>query len=186
MFSFLRDFGPVSAYEVYPPCVAECRRRGYVEVFDSDPSIFSQKSKFALIGAFDVLEHIENDVDVLSRLYGAIRPGGIVVATVPAHQFLWSSHDVLNHHFRRHSKASLQRLFEESGFEVVTISYWNCLLFPLAACMRLLGVGGHETLMPSHAVNILLTRLLYLESLLLSFVPLPMGLSLVVVARRTV
>ncbi|OGG63431.1 hypothetical protein A3C21_02485 [Candidatus Kaiserbacteria bacterium RIFCSPHIGHO2_02_FULL_59_21] len=186
MLPLLRRFGPVTAYEIYPECVAVCRERGYENVLSDESALFARKNAFALVGAFDVLEHIKEDVAFVSRLRESIVPGGIIVATVPAHQFLWSAHDVANRHFRRHGKKSLRLLFEENGYEVLALSYWNCSLFPIAAILRLSGAGGGGFLALPRFLNAALAFALYLESLWLSIAPLPMGLSLIAVARRPV
>ena len=59
---------------------------------------------YDLIGAFDVIEHIEDDAAALASIAAKLKPGGKFVMTVPAHQWMWSAHDVVNHHKRRYSK----------------------------------------------------------------------------------
>lgn len=181
MFSLLSSYGPVSAFEVYEPCVARLRTRGYQEVYDSQAAL-AAAGPFSIIGAFDVIEHIENDHEFLMEARRILSPDGIVVATVPAHQFLWSDFDVINRHFRRYSKANLRTLFESAGYEIVFLSYWNKFLFPVAALLRLIGRGGGGNLTPHPLVNRVLTGLLLFEARLLRFIPFP-GLSLAVVAR---
>ena len=67
----------------------------------------------------------------------ALKPGGKLVMTVPAHQWMWSAHDVVNHHKRRYSKRALKRLIESSPLRLEAIGYFNSLLFPLAVAERL-------------------------------------------------
>ena len=69
---------------------------------------------YDLVGAFDVIEHIDDDVAALASIATRLKPGGKFVMTVPAHQWMWSAHDVVNHHKRRYSKAQLRRLIERS------------------------------------------------------------------------
>lgn len=182
MFSFLRTYGPVTAFEIFPPCIEVCRGRGYKNVVRTEGELFSVPENFSLVGAFDSLEHIKDDVAFLSKLRDKVTPDGILVATVPAHQFLWSKFDEINMHFRRHSKKSLRTLFENSGYDVRYISYWNCLLFMPAVIMRLLGRAGGEALTPPQWINSTLSAILYFESLFLAIAPLPIGLSLIIVA----
>ena len=183
MFPFLTTFGPATAYEIFPPCIEACRRRGYKNVVTTEDELFSVPEIFSLVGAFDSLEHIEDDVAFLLRLRDKMTPDGILIATVPAHQFLWSKFDEINMHFRRHSKKSLRELMEKSGYDVRYISYWNCLVFIPAVIMRLIGrTAGGEALTPPKWINSILSAILYLESLWLTIAPLPMGISLMVVA----
>jgi len=182
MFPFLKAYGPVTALEIFPPCIEACRVRGYTNVVRAESELFSVPENFSLVGAFDSLEHIEDDVAFLSKLRNTMTPDGIFIATVPAHQFLWSTFDEINKHFRRHSKKSLRTLFEKSGYDVRYISYWNCLLLVPAVIMRLMGRAGGEALTPPQWINSTLSAILYFESLSLAIAPLPMGLSLMIVA----
>ena len=86
--------------------------------------------------AFEVIEHVENDQEALREFHRVIKKNGHLFITVPAHQFLWSNHDVLNHHFRRYSKSSLIKLVRAEGFAVLECRYWNSLLFPIFLCIR--------------------------------------------------
>ena len=75
-----------------------------------------QTGHYDLIGAFDVIEHIADDHAAMLSIAKRLKPGGKLVMTVPAHQWMWSAHDVVNHHVRRYSKRPLQRLIEASRF----------------------------------------------------------------------
>jgi len=66
---------------------------------------------YDLIGAFDVIEHIDDDAASLASIATKLKPGGKFIMTVPAHKWMWSAHDVANHHKRRYSKRALEKLF---------------------------------------------------------------------------
>jgi len=83
---------------------------------------------FAL--ALDVIEHIEDRNVLLSEMYRVLKPGGKALITVPAHAWLWSNHDELNHHFRRYSKEMLQEDLSAAGFSIKSIRWWNSILLP--------------------------------------------------------
>ena len=68
--------------------------------------------EFDVVGAFDVLEHIVEDEDVLGQMFKATRPGGGLLVTVPQHPFLWSASDEHAMHQRRYSRAELRRKVE--------------------------------------------------------------------------
>jgi SAM-dependent methyltransferase len=79
---------------------------------------------FHLLGLFDVLEHLDDDVAALRTASRVLAPGGSVLLTVPAHQYLWSYSDVAAHHRRRYSAASLRGMLERAGLEVEFMSYF--------------------------------------------------------------
>ena len=141
---------------------------------------------FDLIGSFDVIEHIEDDRAALVGNARCLRPGGKFVMTVPAHQWLWSEHDRLNHHHRRYSKVELEALFAGSPLKLEKIGYLNSLLFPVAVAARLAGRisgkdHGDDTLPPA-PLNAALEKVFAQEARLIGRVPLPPGLSLWAVA----
>ncbi len=88
--------------------------------------------EFDVIGAFDVLEHIEEDELVLSQMHEALKPGGHVILTVPQHAWLWSAVDEYACHVRRYGASDLRRKVEKAGFGVVrTTSFVTTLLLPM-------------------------------------------------------
>jgi SAM-dependent methyltransferase len=138
----------------------------------------------------DVLEHVKDDLDAARRAMELLKPGGILIATVPAYQWLTSPRDVHHHHFRRYSKRNFGRLFDVPGVRLELLSHYNSFLFPIAAMVRLasrftpLRDTSGDLRVPVKPVNSLLTRLFCSEGYLLPWLTLPFGLSLVVVARR--
>ncbi|MFQ3219018.1 MAG: SAM-dependent methyltransferase [Congregibacter sp.] len=97
---------------------------------------FSQE--FDVVGAFDVLEHIEEDERVLAQVYNTLKPNGYAVLTVPQHPWLWSKADVHACHVRRYTKSALHRKFEAAGFKIMRSSSFVSLLLPSMAISRLL------------------------------------------------
>ena len=75
------------------------------------------------IGVFDVVEHIDDDVEFMNHLHELLEPGGMLYLTVPAYNFLWSDADVEAGHFRRYSLGSLGRALEEVGFKIAFGTY---------------------------------------------------------------
>jgi SAM-dependent methyltransferase len=138
---------------------------------------------YHLIALLDVLEHIEEDVASLASIRKKLAPGGRILLTVPANPWMWSAHDAAHHHHRRYSKAGLRRVIKEAGLRIETLSYFNTLLFPLAAAARLAGKvtkkSESDDKMPAEPVNRLLGGVFGLERHLVGRVPLPAGVSLV-------
>ena len=63
--------------------------------------------RFDFAVCLDVIEHIDDDLRALRELHRVVRPGGTLLVTVPAYQWLWSEHDVINHHKRRYTRKTL-------------------------------------------------------------------------------
>jgi SAM-dependent methyltransferase len=141
---------------------------------------------YDLIATLDVIEHIDDDGAALSAIAGKLKPSGKLVMTVPAHQWMWSAHDVVNHHKRRYSKRGLRRLIEGSPLRLEKIGYFNSLLFPLAMAERfaskLRGKDDADVKLPSAPLNAALEAVFAAERHLVGRLPLPPGLSLFAVA----
>jgi SAM-dependent methyltransferase len=141
-------------------------------------------------GAFDVLEHIEDDTGVLRRMHRLIRPGGGLLIAVPQHRWLWSSADDQAEHVRRYTRRELEDRIRGAGFQVLRTTSFVSLLLPLMALSRWRDARktrGPEAseLVVSPPVNALLTGVLSLErALIKAGVSFPAGGSLLVIARR--
>jgi SAM-dependent methyltransferase len=189
--SMLAEFGHVSGLEVDPEArsVAE-KRLGRPVLSAPLPELDGvPKLRFDLVGAFDVIEHIEDDGSALAAIAQCLKPGGKFVATVPAHQWMWSSHDVVNHHHRRYSKKQFRALIDGSPLRLERIGYFNSLLFPVAIAERmaskLRGKDDSDLSMPPAPLNAALEKVFATERHLIGRVPLPPGLSLFAVASAT-
>jgi SAM-dependent methyltransferase len=143
---------------------------------------------YDLIGAFDVIEHIDDDEAAMESIARRLKGGGRLVVTVPAHQWMWSAHDVVNHHKRRYSKRALRQLIEGSPLRLEAIGYFNSLLFPLAIARRLSPLrerADDELSLPPKPLNAALEHAFAAERHLIGRLPLPPGLSLFAVASAT-
>jgi SAM-dependent methyltransferase len=144
---------------------------------------------YHLVGAFDVIEHIEDDEAALMSIARKLQPGGKFILTVPAHQWMWSAHDVVNHHKRRYSKRALRELIDSSPLKLERIGYFNSLLFPLAvaerAASKLRGKEDADVKLPAAPLNAALEGIFACERYLVGRLPLPPGLSLFAVASAT-
>ena len=149
------------------------------------------RAAFDAVLASDVLEHIQDDRQAVSEIARVLRPGGAAIISVPAHQWLFSRHDVALHHFRRYSKAGLRELLENGGLRVRRLSYWNAALFPGICLHRLIEksrpiVHAHSdtTTSPPWLINETLAGLLAAEARILRHAVLPWGVSLIAVGER--
>lgn len=143
---------------------------------------------FDIIGAFDVIEHIEDDVGSLAKLKQHLAPGGKLIMTVPALPWLWSQHDVTHHHFRRYTRSQLESVLRKADLTPVMLTYFNTLLFPPIALLRVVkkAMGSNhegDDAMPSPAMNAILRRIFESEKHIIGRIPLPIGVSLAAVAE---
>lgn len=144
---------------------------------------------FSLITALDVIEHVEDDRATLKAICDRMKPGGHAIITVPACMFLWSVHDELNEHKRRYSLNELRGKLIEVGFRIEKISYFNSILFPAIALVRMVNKilsrkGGSDVDLPSPLVNSILEKLFNMEKYLLRVINFPIGVSVVAVVKK--
>lgn len=147
--------------------------------------------EFDAIGAFDVLEHIEEDEIVLTQLQRALKPGGVLLLTVPQHPWLWSASDEYAFHIRRYTRSEIERKVAKSGFEVVRSTSFVTSLLPAMMLSRTLQKQQKETFDPTSEfiTNPLLNQSFYgLMMLELAGIKLglnyPAGGSRLIVARK--
>jgi SAM-dependent methyltransferase len=145
------------------------------------------RDAFDAVLILDLLEHVDDRV-LMEEVRRVLRPGGVVLATVPAIPWLWSYRDAAAGHCRRYTRRRLARLFDEAGFTVLEMRYYQCLLFPVLVLFRALGKKGPRLRdaeeRPNRAVNAILTRVNVLEAKLGDYLPWPWGSTLVAVCRK--
>jgi SAM-dependent methyltransferase len=186
----LAGFGKVAAFEPDEPSREYVgARTGVTPVEGFLPDrVPYKKGSFDAVCAFDVVEHVDDDAGAVAALSELVAPGGYLIVTVPAYQWMWSRHDEVHHHKRRYSRAGLMKVITAGGLTPVKASYFNAVLFPLAAAVRLAKklarIDSDDDRMPPAFLNGLLRRLFSLESGWLARHDLPFGLSIIVIAQR--
>jgi SAM-dependent methyltransferase len=186
--AMLGEFGHVDALELDEEARAFAEQRLGRSVMSAPlPEIEGVADHhYDFIGAFDVIEHIDDDNAAVASIAAKLKPRGKFVLTVPAHQWMWSAHDVVNHHKRRYSKRRLKHLIDSSPLRMEAIGYFNSLLFPIAAAERLSsrarGKDSADLKLPPAPLNSALERTFAAERHLIGRLPLPPGLSLFAVA----
>ncbi len=188
----LNGFGEVTGIELSPTSVAIARERGVGEVLEGSvlELPFADQS-FDLAVSLDVIEHLADDRTALGELRRTVKPGGALLVTVPAYQWLWSAHDEINHHHRRYNTRMLLEAATAAGWNCELTTHFNSLLLPAAILMRALDrvrPGTTESSLdlwiPPAPLNWLLERPLALEALTIGRGGrIPAGLSLLAVFR---
>jgi len=190
----LAGVGTVTGLELADASVAKARSRGVGEVVQGTlDALPFEAASFDLAVSLDVIEHLEDDRGALRELRRVVRPGGLLLVTVPAYQWLWGEHDIVNHHHRRYSRRTLEAATTDAGWKTLSTTHFNGLLLPAAIAHRgLLRLRRPGVTTPSAAVsdlertspmlNRLLVRPLQLEARLIgSGRRIPCGLSLMAV-----
>jgi SAM-dependent methyltransferase len=150
------------------------------------------RQHFDAVGLFDVMEHLEEERPVLEAAHRVLRPGGLLLVTVPANESLWSYFDVLACHKRRYGKEQLRERLVDAGFEIQFLSYYMAVTFPILLMWRRLArtlasasaQSGAADLRVYPIANELLFWVLSIKRHVLLWRGLPFGTSLIAVARR--
>jgi SAM-dependent methyltransferase len=200
MTKLLEEYGNAVGLEIAPEAIALARKRGVRNVVQgsiSDPPF--EAGSFDLVLSLDVIEHVDHDIQILSSLFEVVKPGGHLIVTVPAFEALWSEHDEINQHKRRYRVPQLKAMLEESGFAVDRITYCNSALFvPVLVTRkaktwwrRVRGLNrgdGPESDLAFYPkpINELFYRILSAEKKIMKRVDMPVGVSILAIARRPV
>ena len=185
--------GEVTGIELSPASVEVARQRNVGEVVQgSVAELPFDDDSFDFAVCLDVIEHLEDDLRTLRELRRVIRSGGRLLVTVPAYPSLWSSHDVVNHHHRRYTRASLLKVAREGGWEPICTTHFNSLLLPAAMAYRWWERLSHRPVDENSSdldrtpawLNSALRQPLEAEAALIAHGRrIPVGLSLLVVLR---
>jgi SAM-dependent methyltransferase len=191
--TLLQQFGTVTSIEFDQDCYEFTR--DVVKIPIQQGSILEldfSNNTFDLVCAFDVIEHVEDDRLAVAEMRRVAKTGGVLFVAVPALMFLWSEHDVVNHHFRRYTSKILRSLFSAHDAPIFH-SYFNFwLFFPIAAVrlVKRLFTKKHlakpedrqsdfDNFKNGGVVNFLLKNIFLSENILLKrFIALPIGVSL--------
>lgn len=167
------------------------RRLPDAALFQMDGRRIPFEEEFDVVGAFDVLEHIDEDAVVLQQMLQATKPGGGVIITVPQHPFLWSVVDERSFHKRRYTRIELEKKVKEAGFRIVHTTSFVSFLLPLMLISRIRRERSRKEFDPSAEtrvgglINAILERVMTLERVCIrQGVSLPAGGSLLIIAHR--
>ncbi len=186
----LAGFGTVDAIEIDEAArdIASARLGKPVGTAPLPALTGVDRGAYDLIAVLDVVEHIDDDVAALKSMADCLTPGGKILVTVPAHAWMWSAHDKVNHHHRRYSKATLDTAIRTAGLTHNGLRYFNSLLFPAAVAARLAGrltgKDDSDDSPPPKPLNAAFEAIFRLERHLVGRVPLPPGLSIVTLVGR--
>jgi SAM-dependent methyltransferase len=193
MAAGIAQFSRVTALDISPHALGFCRRRGIPRlVAGSVSSLPFADGTFDAVVSLDVLYHsaVTDDLHAAREAARVLKHDGILLINLPAYDWLRSPHDVVIHTARRYTRRRVRDLMTGAGLDVEWCSHWNGLLLPIAVGLRMArrsvhGGEGRSDVEPIHpTLNQALTGVLALERGLLTIARLPMGLSVLTVARR--
>jgi SAM-dependent methyltransferase len=201
MYHHLSRYGDVIGVENHPAPVKVGQERGYDIRLGEGDNLNFEEATFDLVTALDVVEHNEEDVAMLQEMHRVLKPGGLVLISVPAFQGLWSFNDDINDHKRRYTAGDLEGKLRRAGFSPLASTYNNFLVFPLAAAVIFANkrkqppteLKSHYfdedayqvDMQPTHpVVNAVLTGVGIAEQGLLRVTSLPVGTGLISIARK--
>lgn len=187
-----RRWKRVVGSDLHPTGLAHARERmpDDVELVQMNALAIPARETFDLIGAFDIVEHVEDDEGVLRAMRRSMRPSGGAIISAPQHPWLWSGADEIAHHQRRYCRGELESKLRRNGFEVLFSSSFTATLLPLMAASRAKarlwpgnGGLGRELAVAGQANATLLAILRAEVRLTLTGARWPVGGSRMVVAR---
>ncbi len=191
MLKYFKELGyDVSGIELDPTLVAKMKKdpdlKG-LSIEQGDITKLKGKEQYDVVVNNDVIEHIEDDRLAIKHLWSFVKPGGMLIVTVPAHSFLYSQRDRDWGHFRRYDRRDLVQKMTETTGTVQFITYWNFLGFFVYLLMeKLLKLKLHEEIRYKESkgnsiIKKAVDQILILEK---NIGGLPIGLSLVVGIKK--
>jgi 2-polyprenyl-3-methyl-5-hydroxy-6-metoxy-1,4-benzoquinol methylase len=183
-FDRLAEFGQVEGVEPDAGLVnsqGPYTARIQIAPFDQN---FRPSKSYSLVLMLDVLEHLEDPGAALRHAYSLLKPSGALLLTVPAFQFLWTNHDVINHHFLRYRRRTMRALLRQAGFVILEERYWYQWTCPVKLAIRLVESVFRRPPAIAHVPPVWINRPLYwisrMEQQTLGAIGTPFGSSLMV------
>jgi SAM-dependent methyltransferase len=195
----LSKYAETTGTDYFEEALLFCRRRGFTGLCKADAAKLPfESSSFDIVTALDVIEHLDDDRVALRELLRVMRPGGVLVISVPAYRFLWTYWDDILGHRRRYTTRMMREAVTSEGFRVRKVSYSNALILVPAVLVRvakslLLRLSsrrggesepGSDFIEVPRPLNSALVAYYRLEAAWLRHGGLPFGLSVVCVAEK--
>ncbi|KKR81594.1 MAG: Methyltransferase type 11 [Candidatus Daviesbacteria bacterium GW2011_GWA1_41_61] len=190
----MKKLGLVRGVDISSQAVQLSKKRGLKEIYQSSIEKMPFKDQsFGAIVCIDVLYHqqVGDDLKALQQFYRLLKPGGILVIKVPAFDWLGGKHDRLVQTQRRYDRKQLSSKLTATGFQIKKITYSNMFLLPVVFLKRKLEnylpsalSEGSDIFYIPRLLNRILILVLILERMLLNFVNLPFGVSVIAVAEK--
>ena len=191
--TLLRPYGRAFGFDLTPAGLAYARAAGFPLARASMSASPFQSGRFDLVTSFDVMQYVDDDYAVMKEMARVLKPDGGLVVTASAMDMLRGGHAGTWPEVRRYTTARIRSIVEAAGLNVQRLTYLFASLFPMMVAVRALdrageasGAGGDdwEMRIPGAPINTALTWMLGAEAALARRVPMPVGSSVLVVARK--
>lgn len=186
----LSKYGAAEGVDISEDALAFCRERGLAHVKQgAGEELPYDDGTFDLVTAFDVVEHMDDDLAGLKEMFRVLRPGGHALLFVPTFMFLWGVQDDVSHHRRRYRLRGLRRVLEQAGFQIERSTYANITFFlPILVIRKLMRLtrikADTENNINVPALNGFFGALFGAEGAILRYINLPFGVSGLCVAKK--
>jgi len=188
--TLLRPYGRAFGFDLTPAGLAYARAAGFPLARANMSAIPFQSARFDLVTSFDVMQYVDDDSAVMKEMARVLKPGGGLVVTASAMDMLRGGHAGTWPEVRRYSTTRMRSIVEGAGLQVRHLTYLFASLFPMMLAVRLAGRAGGaggddwEMNVPAAPINTALTWMLGAEAALSRRIPMPVGSSVLVVARK--
>lgn len=190
---WLASYGEVVTLEYDQECCDYLiQEKGIDAIQGSITELPFADASFDLVCAFDVIEHVADDMRGVSEMHRVLRDGGYCYITVPALMSLWSNHDVVNHHHRRYTRSGLMTVIRSKFSRIEKSSYFNFFLFPIIWAIRTVGRKNNkastssdfDAYSSSSIGNLFFEFVFGVERYILKYMDLPIGVSILAIVRK--
>jgi SAM-dependent methyltransferase len=186
----LATYGRVVGTDLSATGLAMARRAGRPVVQADATRLPFSSGRFDLVTSFDMLQCIPDDSAALGEMFRVLKRGGHLVGTAAALEMLHGDHSVLSEEVRRYTRGELMKRIRAAGLEPLIVRYAFASLFPMLLAVRVAQrlrgarATGREITLPPAPINDALTALVSSEAALARLISLPLGSSLVFLARK--
>ena len=194
---FLKNFGRVTGFDISEEALSFSSDKGFSQlVLGRAEKMPFPNGSFGIVSALDCIEHIEDDGAALQEMHRVLKDDGILLLTVPAHRWLWSRHDEALHHKRRYTEKELRGKIQSRGFVLQEITHFVVPAIPFLLFQKSMRkikktlfpnrkeiIDTYDVLLPP-PLNRALVMWLAVERMVMEKFPIPLGSSLLVVARK--
>ncbi|MCO6510293.1 MAG: class I SAM-dependent methyltransferase [Aridibacter famidurans] len=185
----LAEFGNAEGVDVSDEALTFCKSKGLNVHKGLAEELPFEGGEFDVVTGLDVIEHLDDDIEGLSEMRRVTKPGGYALVFVPAFMWLWGVQDDISHHRIRYTRKQIAERMEKAGFTVARATYANITFFPPILLgrliMRLTGIKPEsENNVNVSALNGFFGRIFSAERHFLKYFNFPLGVSIVVVAKK--
>ncbi len=193
----LASYGQVTALDIDQAALKIARQKNYRTISADIEKLSLPENSYDAVCCFDLLEHLTDEQKVLNNIFRSLKNNGYLLFTVPAVKSLFSTHDLALKHRRRYDKNDIMNKLTKASFTIISLGYWNSILFPAEALVRLfkklffVKLNKKPYQSDAKPINPLLNKILFsvlnFENKIIDHgIKLPFGLTIYGIARKNI